>query len=132
MEPVVPLTEKVDFIFDNQSEKASILSAWGDYIDARPDNIRNYYGATPRFEDDQTFLPLQSADLWAWQVREWYEEDASDYPTKMEAFDFGKWRGKERPCIAITFDEEAIFKSFEALVVENFAISVEEGSLRRD
>lgn len=126
IEPIVPLSETVDFIFDNQAEKSFILAAWDEYIDARTDDIRDYYGAAPRFEDDQKFLPLQAADLWAWWVREWYEEDADDLPARMEAFDFGKWRGKERSSIAISFGEDAIFEALQGLAVVNAARVISE------
>jgi hypothetical protein len=93
---VIPLSETVDFIFDDQSEKSYILAGWDDFVSEMPEEERQYYGATPRFENDQDFLPLQAADLWAWWVREWYEEDAFHPPDKMLALDFGKWRGKNR------------------------------------
>jgi Protein of unknown function (DUF3800) len=104
----IPLNETVDFIFDDQTEKSFIMSAWNEYLAARPDDIRDYYGATPRFENDQKFLPLQAADLWAWWVRRWYEEDAITVPDKMRAFDFGKWRGKRRPVLAFSYSEERL------------------------
>jgi hypothetical protein len=110
-EKLIPLNEKVDFYFDNQSEKSIILAAWDHYLDGRSDDIRHLYGATPRFEDDQEFLPLQAADLWAWWVREWYEEEEAPVPEKMRTFDFGKWRGrpeKKRPCLGLSMSEEDI------------------------
>jgi hypothetical protein len=121
LEAVIPLGEKVDFIFDSQSEKSFILAAWDSYIAGREDDVRDCYGATPRFENDQQFLPLQAADLWAWWVREWYEEEDGKLPKKMEAFDFGKWRGKLRPSIAVYFDENHIVEALEALAFENLA-----------
>jgi hypothetical protein len=66
-------SEKIGFIFDEQSEKGLIISMWNDYVQSQPPDIRGLFGATPRFEDDTDFLPLQAADLWAWSVREWYE-----------------------------------------------------------
>jgi phytoene/squalene synthetase len=69
--------QKVDFIFDNLTDKKPILEAWDEYIGRAQDHVKDRFGATPRFENDQEFLPLQAADLWAWWVREWYEEDAS-------------------------------------------------------
>ena len=51
--------EKVDFIFDDRVEKAPILQAWDEYLENRDDEVRARYGATPRFENDQEFLPLQ-------------------------------------------------------------------------
>ena len=106
---ICPLDQKIDFIFDNRSEKASILSVWDEIIANRESKIQEYYGATPRFENDQDFLPLQAADLWAWWVREWYEWENSPVPEKMKNFDFGNWHGKKRSYLAIYVDESNIF-----------------------
>jgi hypothetical protein len=70
----ININEPVDFIFDEQSEKATIISSWDEFLKNRPDDIRALYGATPRFEDDNDFLPLQAADLWAWWVRMWSDK----------------------------------------------------------
>ena len=82
IEAAIPLDEQVDFIFDDQSEKTFILTAWDEILALRPDRIQKYYGTTPRFENDQKFLPLQAADLWAWWVRDWYEEDLRQCPIR--------------------------------------------------
>lgn len=101
---VVPQDQKVDFIFDNQSEKKIIDAGWDDYIANRPPESKDLYGARPRFEDDNDFLPLQAADLWAWWVREWHEAGA---PERMERPDFGTWKEqKSRPKLAISFNED--------------------------
>lgn len=71
MADAIPLGEKIDFYFDNRTEKKPILEMWNNYVKARPDEVRQFYGATPRFEDDVDFLPLQAADFWAWWVRKW-------------------------------------------------------------
>ena len=85
----LPLEQKVDFIFDDQSEKDIIVGEWARYIDLREEELKPLYGATPRFENDQEFLPLQAADLWAWWVREWYEEDDSEFPDKLRDLTLG-------------------------------------------
>jgi Protein of unknown function (DUF3800) len=61
--------EPIDFYFDAQGEKAIILKAWDGFIDSVPPDVRPLYGASPRFEDDTVFLPLQAADLWAGWIR---------------------------------------------------------------
>jgi len=63
LSPDVIPDEKVDFYFDNQAEKKWILPTWDRYIKARREDYRHNYGATPRFEDDLDFLPLQAADF---------------------------------------------------------------------
>jgi Protein of unknown function (DUF3800) len=112
----LPLDEKVDFIFDNQSEKGFII-----YLkNEEGKKTRQYHGATPRFEDDKDFLPLQAADLWAWRVREWYEEEANDPPAKMANFDFGTWRGKKRSTLALSWSEQQIFDRLMEVAWQNF------------
>ena len=66
--------ETIDFIFDDQSQKKMILSAWDNFIANREPDVQRWFGATPRFENDKEFLPLQAADLWAWWIREWHED----------------------------------------------------------
>ena len=112
--------EKVDFYFDDKTEKSAIMAAWDEIVENRPDKVAKLYGATPRFENDQDFLPLQAADLWAWWVREWYEEDNSPVPDKMRMLDFGGWKGKRgHPIIAISYDEEAITKVLTGITFAN-------------
>jgi hypothetical protein len=105
---IILVDEKVDFIFDKQSEEAFIREAWSLWVEYRDEAIRNRYGVAPRFEDDQEFLPLQAADLWAWWVRHWYEEDAVDLPDKMRLYDFGKWKGTLRPMTYFSINEDQI------------------------
>lgn len=115
----IPLTEKVDFIFDNQSDKTLILGAWDSYLAVQQDEIQPYYGATPQFEDDQEFLPLQAADFWAWWVREWYEEDEFHPPAKLARLDFGKWKGTPRRMLVQTFFEDDIVDALQGMAMES-------------
>jgi hypothetical protein len=128
---VIPLSETVDFIFDDQSEKSYILEGWDDFVSEMPEEERQYYGATPRFENDQDFLPLQAADLWAWWVREWYEEDAFHPPDKMLALDFRKWRGKDRFFYVYALTEDDIVGAFESMFVGQLALNEARGSIFR-
>jgi hypothetical protein len=89
---VIPIDEQINFIFDYRDEKKTILSIWDEYLQARPGDVKKCYGATPRFEDDEKFLPLQSADLWAWWVRKWYNEGT---PEKILVGDFCEFNPKE-------------------------------------
>lgn len=91
IESLIPLNQKIDFIFDIQAERKIIDEMWNDYVQRRPKHLRDLYGQLPRFEDDKKFLPLQAADLWAWWVRKWTEEGA---PEKAEHADFGVWKSK--------------------------------------
>jgi hypothetical protein len=111
-EDAIPLTEKVDFYFDDRSESTPIMAAWTEIRDKMPEATEKYFGANPRFENDQEFLGLQAADLWSWWVRRWYEEEATegtDRPEKMTNFDFGEWRGQKRKAIMFSADERQLF-----------------------
>lgn len=70
----VPINEPVDFYFDETSEKKMILDDWDQYLSTRAPEFRKLYGATPRFEDDRVYLPLQAADYRAWWARKWAVE----------------------------------------------------------
>jgi hypothetical protein len=126
LEKLIPLGERVNFIFDKQTEEA-LLPSWNDHVAARPEDDQRYYGAKPRFEDDQDFLALQAADLWAWWVRKWYEEDATDAPDRMKAFDFGVWRGKHRQMIAFSMNQDQILDMFQQIAFENLPFAHKNG-----
>jgi hypothetical protein len=114
LDGIIPADQKVDFIFDRQSERKIIDAGWDDYIARRPPEFKDLYGATPRFEDDDDLLPLQAADLWAWWVREWYEAGT---PEQIESPDFGTWKEqKRRPKAAISFDEDALVNVIRQLM----------------
>ena len=87
-------SEPVDFIFDNTMNKKFILGAWDRYIEQRPDETRDRYGTTPSFENDQTFLPLQAADLWAGWVRKCIEENNRELALRPE---IGNWKSLPYP-----------------------------------
>jgi hypothetical protein len=61
--------ETIDFYFDERTEKKVLLSAW-DEFKAIHDVDNRWFGATPRFEDDKVFLPLQAADFLAGAARQ--------------------------------------------------------------
>ena len=120
----LPLDEKVDFYFDRQNESARIHATWDDYMKGLDPMARELFGVEPRFEDDQTLLPLQGADLWAWWVRHWYEEDAHPHPDKLKNLDFGKWRGNPRPIIVLTVSEDQIVDFLAGAAMESVAITL--------
>lgn len=119
IEDAIPLTEKVDFYFDDRSESAPIMAAWSEIRRQFPEEVSKYFGANPRFEDDQEFLGLQAADLWAWWVRRWHEEDNSEKPDRMRDYDFDGWRGKFRKRLHFNAEEHQIFDAFKSIAMEN-------------
>jgi hypothetical protein len=127
IEHLIPLKEtSVNFIFDQQSEEA-LLPLWNDHLAARPEKELPYYGAKPRFENDQEFLALQAADFWAWWVRKWYEEDAFEYPKKMKSMNFGLWQGKPRKMIALSMHEDGLFNMLQKVAFESLPFATKDG-----
>jgi hypothetical protein len=68
----------VDFIFDNEAEKARLSPHWDRFRASLSPNVSGLVGDDPIFRDDEKFMPLQAADLWAWWVRKWYEDGNKD------------------------------------------------------
>ena len=76
---MVPVDGVIDFYFDETSEKGPILRQWDEFMAHRFPQHRALYGATPRFEKDEDFLPIQAADFHAWWVRRWAKEHGPDH-----------------------------------------------------
>lgn len=107
----IPLDQKVEFYFDEQSQKKTIFAIWDNYIKHRGDESK-YYGNVPRFENDDEFLPLQAADFWAWWVREWCKSGATENIGKPAFYSFER-PSTSRPhmYISVPVDENAITKN---------------------
>lgn len=64
----------VDFIFDENGTIGNHAAKFYDVfqiIAGQKGQTQAFYGATPVFRDDKIFLPLQAADLYAYEMR-WY------------------------------------------------------------
>ena len=104
----IPADEKIDFFFDTQEVEAKeVHQIWKLYMESRAPEIRALFGAEPRFENDEKFLPLQAADFWAWWVRKWCKEGSGD---QHEFSEFKGWKVKREvyPRIHFSFDEESL------------------------
>ena len=72
--------DKVEFIFDEQmTEKEAIRESWAAIGKTRPD-IAAHLGNEPKWEKEETFLPLQAADKIAWWARRHMEEGRAGQP----------------------------------------------------
>lgn len=98
---------KIDLFFDERGEKGKIIAAW-EYALENPD-IAKRFSATPRFESDGEFLPLQAADFYAWWVRRWTLEGRSQ--DKSINFPWGASES-EIPSVNIGVLEDQLFTSF--------------------
>lgn len=116
VEKVIPLESTIDFYFDERAEKKVIREAWEEYIETRPEPQRQRYGREPRFEDDQDFLGLQAADLWAWWVRKWHAQGAPETMEFGEAGGLGL--GPTHPKMDISIDEEGLVLEIKKIIAE--------------
>jgi hypothetical protein len=74
------VAEPCDFIFDRQLGFDDEALAWWPNFKWMIDNqarsdIKKFIGSAPVFRDEKDFLPLQAADLYAWQVRQNYTQN---------------------------------------------------------
>lgn len=58
---------KIEFIFDERSEKKKIIEDW--HYSMEHNRYADRFGPPPIFKDDRDATPLQAADLIAWWVR---------------------------------------------------------------
>lgn len=93
LDSILTADERVDFVFDKHSSSNKILRAWIDHTEAMPEEERKLYGSTPRFEDDDDFLPLQAADFLAYLMRVWEKGDLQSLNVIAESSPGGKPRG---------------------------------------
>lgn len=70
-------TESVKLTFDTQlGEYRTVLDAWDLMVARNGGDIRPFI-SPPSFEQDEEYLPLQAADLFAWHVRKKFAETGS-------------------------------------------------------
>jgi hypothetical protein len=120
LEDIIPHGERIDFYFDERSEKGLICSLWNDYVAGRSPDLRDFYGATPRFGDDNKLLPLQAADFWAWWVRRFY---ASGTPQDALDLNFGTFqRAPDTDILVLDIwaDEEHLIFNFVRMIRHYF------------
>jgi hypothetical protein len=71
--------EKIEFIFDEGTMKARFFEkSYRAMIASLPKNATELLARKSRMENDRKFLPLQAADLLAWNVRNSLQDAASD------------------------------------------------------
>jgi hypothetical protein len=76
----VGIRDACDFIFDEQGAfSKEALAFWPKLkalLDISPrSDLGKFVGSPPIFRDDKTFLPLQAADLYAWQIRQHFSRN---------------------------------------------------------
>ena len=66
-----------DFVFDEQLGFSEEILGWWDHLywPETPSNLKSFIGSRPIWRDEVSFLPLQAADLYAWQTRRHQDEN---------------------------------------------------------
>lgn len=74
------INDVIDFYFDDQNEVGdAALKEFRRQQSTLPPSLLRYVAGPPNFKDEKKVLPLQAADLLAWQVRRAiYEEEYPD------------------------------------------------------
>ena len=70
--------EPIEFVFDNQSEKANVLAAWNYFYSGAPRAVRKRIKGDPTFKNDEDIVGLQAADMLAWWARKQYVADKAN------------------------------------------------------
>jgi len=73
----------LDFIFDNNDRLAAVVPPHYQRVKEGMDPLsKGWVGASPRFEDDKDFLPLQACDAQSWYLRRLFAERFNNEPFK--------------------------------------------------
>jgi hypothetical protein len=107
------LTDRVDFIFDDQSEKKHVRDTWDYFKSTGSPELQRIMGDKPVFKCSHALKPLQAADLWAWWVRRWFVNGIEDGVVRL---DFPWTTRRDLRRLEILADEEGLRKSYGELV----------------
>jgi Protein of unknown function (DUF3800) len=116
------LLEPVDFIFDDESEKAKIPHGWDLMKRAARGDLQELMGDMPIFRDDVKTMPLQAADLFAWWVFKWQREGVRNWATDLP-FPWPKYRNVQR--ISVYFGRNSFLYDISKML-ENLARTPQE------
>jgi hypothetical protein len=79
-------TDTLEFIFDDNPRLAAKVPQYYQFMRHSIDpKYRGLIGASPKFEDDLEFLPLQAADMQSWYYRRLFEEKIGKQPFPVAA-----------------------------------------------
>jgi hypothetical protein len=82
------IAEPVRFVFDRQGKIGKRALAWYDWtVKSRSAQLARFFGDPPMFGDDSKVLPLQAADMLAWQIRRQLSDDRRNTQEDTSCFD---------------------------------------------
>ncbi|MGV3581082.1 MAG: DUF3800 domain-containing protein [Methylophilus sp.] len=108
--------KRIDFYFDEQSQKKRVETMWGNYLANRPPETKSYYGQMPKFVNDEKCLPVQAADLLAGWAREMYLSETPEKINKLDLEGFNSVRKNKLMRIEISATQEQIVKDLIKVV----------------
>lgn len=109
--PEMPLgDEPADFVFDVTHDERYIRASWTNYLANRSPDVRRFYGAPPRFNDDTIEIRLQAADFMAWWVRDCYINNRVDDIAHFNFPDFPRERPRPLLTFSITYNEDQLIR----------------------
>lgn|SRR5215469_6660341 len=79
------ISQPVDFIFDEQQKLSAYVDESYDHLKALSAECHPLIGDRPSHKDDKKILPLQAADLFAWHVRRYFEDEIEQKPPHITA-----------------------------------------------
>jgi len=123
------MTEPIDFIFDDQSEKGNILSMWELFKFAASSRIRPLLGETPTFRNDEKVMPLQAADLYAWWILKWHKDGDANAGVRDLKFSWLAQRKINR--FHMEYSEPVLRAGFDGIIERSEVLRIEASLGRR-
>jgi hypothetical protein len=102
--------EPIQFIFDQQADKVSVMKGWDYFYASASDGMKERIRGCPSFMDDEDVVPLQAADMIAWWARKQY---ISDKNNMRNLFPSNWTNGKDHPIMFVEMPEKSIRQQFE-------------------
>jgi len=103
---------KIQFCFDEQTEKVLILKAWDLFHANAPAQYRRHIARDISFKPDDDVMPLQAADLFAGLARMQYVKD----PSAMAELAPKEWNARSPNVLFTRINETGLRRLFEAEV----------------
>ena len=105
------ITEPVDFVFDEQSEKRQLEGSWENYKSTAPAEMLRWMGQEPVWQWSLTTPGLQVADLRAWWVRKWLRDEVNGFQKR----EFAWPRSRDVPGFHLEMTQETLRDDFRRL-----------------
>jgi len=113
----IPDDARVHFVFDDEiRKKRLIIREWDSYLEKRSTELRRLYDDDPWWRNDEEFLPLQAADLWAGALFRAYRSGLSGQAAMdTDKRDLGARTGVDK--LAIEFSGDDLERALRTLLV---------------